>query len=198
MENFNSKKYWEDRYLKGGNSGNGSYGVLAQFKADVLNKFISENNIQNVVELGCGDGNQLSLLKVKNYLGLDVSKKIIETCTKKFPQHDFEYSETFKLGEDQKFDLALSLDVIFHLVEDKVYEEYMEKLIGLNAEYLIIYSCNFKNDGTFGAHVNPRIFTEHKLLQEKYTQTTIIKNKYPSTDHKKGSFSDFYIFKKLN
>ena len=35
MENFNSKKYWEDRYLKGGNSGNGSYGVLAQFRADV-------------------------------------------------------------------------------------------------------------------------------------------------------------------
>ena len=31
---FNSKKYWNDRYVKGHNSGLGSYGELAQFKAD--------------------------------------------------------------------------------------------------------------------------------------------------------------------
>lgn len=193
---FNSKKYWEERYQKGGNSGNGSYGFLANFKAKIINNFIETNNIENVIELGCGDGNQLGLLKLKNYLGLDVSKKVVDECRKKFPKFNFEYSETFEKKENQSFDLALSLDVIFHLVEDETYEEYMKKLINFDSEYLIIYSCNFKNDGTFGEHVNPRVFTEHKLLNEKYILTDFIKNDYPSTNHKKGSFSDFYIYKK--
>lgn len=194
--NFNSKKYWEERYVKGGNSGNGSYGFLASFKADIINKFIQKYHVKNIVELGCGDGNQLSLLKMENYLGLDVSKKIINECKKKFPQYNFEYSETYKKHENQNFDLALSLDVIFHLVEDITYQEYMNKLIDMNAKYLIIYSCNFKDDGTFGIHVKPRVFTEHQLLKENYNQIAFIKNQYPSTNHKKGSFSDFYIFEK--
>ena len=33
---FDSKKYWEKRYLKGGDSGDGSYGKLAEFKAKVI------------------------------------------------------------------------------------------------------------------------------------------------------------------
>ena len=193
---FNSKKYWEERYQKGGNSGNGSYGFLANFKAKIINNFIETNDIQNVIELGCGDGNQLGLLNLKNYIGLDVSKKVIEGCRKKFPKFKFDSSDTFQKEENQSFDLALSLDVIFHLVENEIYEEYMKKLINFDAKYLIIYSCNFKNDGTFGEHVNPRVFTENKLLNEKYALTDFIKNDYPSTNHKKGSFSDFYIYKK--
>lgn len=193
---FNSKKYWEERYQKGGNSGNGSYGFLANFKAKIINNFIETNDIQNVIELGCGDGNQLGLLNLKNYIGLDVSKKVIEECRKKFPKFKFDSSDTFQKEENQLFDLALSLDVIFHLVENEIYEEYMKKLINFDAKYLIIYSCNFNNDGTFGEHVNPRVFTEHSLLNEKYILTDFIKNDYPSTNHKKGSFSDFYIYKK--
>ena len=33
---FNSKKYWNERYVKGQNSGSGSYNELAQFKADII------------------------------------------------------------------------------------------------------------------------------------------------------------------
>jgi len=38
---FNSKKYWNDRYVKGQTSGAGSYNQLAQFKANVINDFVS-------------------------------------------------------------------------------------------------------------------------------------------------------------
>ena len=37
---FNSRKYWNNRYAKGGTSGEGSYNHLAQFKGDVINNFI--------------------------------------------------------------------------------------------------------------------------------------------------------------
>lgn len=72
--------YWEQRYSSGGRSGAGSYGSLAQFKAEFLNNFIMKKNINTVVEFGCGDGNQLSLINCGRYLGLDVSKTAILKC----------------------------------------------------------------------------------------------------------------------
>ena len=61
---MNTLSYWENRYKNNGNSGAGSYGRLAEFKADVINNFIAENKITSVIEFGCGDGNQLSLFVV--------------------------------------------------------------------------------------------------------------------------------------
>ena len=43
----NSREYWEKRYASGGNSGAGSYNYLAEFKAEILNNFVTENNINS-------------------------------------------------------------------------------------------------------------------------------------------------------
>ncbi len=40
--------WWEEWYGTGGTSGPGSYGVLAEFKADVVNRFIAANDVQTV------------------------------------------------------------------------------------------------------------------------------------------------------
>ncbi len=37
---FDSSAYWEERYIQGRNSGNGSYGRLAEFKAKIINDFV--------------------------------------------------------------------------------------------------------------------------------------------------------------
>ena len=42
IKKFDSSKYWEKRYLEGGNSGDGSYGYLAEFKVKIINDFIAE------------------------------------------------------------------------------------------------------------------------------------------------------------
>ena len=39
---FDSNKFWNDRYANGGNSGAGSYNELAKFKADIINNFIEK------------------------------------------------------------------------------------------------------------------------------------------------------------
>jgi hypothetical protein len=48
---FDSKKYWNDKYTKGENSGSGSYKELAQFKADIINNFIVDKNIPKTLPL---------------------------------------------------------------------------------------------------------------------------------------------------
>ena len=79
-----SSQYWERRYQDGGNSGSGSYGRLAKYKAEVINDFLDKFEIENLVELGCGDGAQLKLLNAKNYTGVDVSKTVLDIARRKF------------------------------------------------------------------------------------------------------------------
>ena len=51
----NSEEYWIQRYNSGGNSGAGSYSKLAEFKAEIINDYIKDNNITTIIEYGCGD-----------------------------------------------------------------------------------------------------------------------------------------------
>jgi hypothetical protein len=55
-----SGSFWENRYRTGGTSGSGSYGRLAEFKAEILNEFVRERGVSSIIEFGCGDGAQLS------------------------------------------------------------------------------------------------------------------------------------------
>ncbi|WP_408643004.1 class I SAM-dependent methyltransferase [Lacrimispora saccharolytica] len=82
--------------------------------------------------MGCGDGNQLSQIKYKRYVGVDVSQTIIEQNRVKFK--DDNSKQLFcalterALYIDNRYELAISMDVIFHLLEESVFEKYMEGL----------------------------------------------------------------------
>jgi SAM-dependent methyltransferase len=201
---FNSLNYWNDRYNRGRTSGAGSYGRLAEFKAETINGFIQDNAILSVAELGCGDGNQLGLLECPKYLGIDVSKKAIATCAEKYGQ---DHSKDFILYDPKYFsnrqgfikaDLVLSLDVIYHLVEDNVYEGYMNLLFQLANRFVIIYSSNNEelNDSKTPRHMKHRKFTQWIEEQEEKNISFIshIPNKYPLiADPQNETFADFYI-----
>lgn len=75
---------WENRYKENGNSGVGSYGVLCEYKAIFINKFIIDNNCKNIIELGSGDGNQMSYFNVQHYTGIDISEHVINICKQKY------------------------------------------------------------------------------------------------------------------
>lgn len=117
-----SADYWERRYQLGCDSGAGSYNRLALFKADVINAFVKENNIVSVIEWGCGDGNQLNYAQYPQYTGIDVSVKAVEMCKKIFntdnsKQFYCNISELLPLKAiGGGYELALSLDVIYHLL----------------------------------------------------------------------------------
>jgi hypothetical protein len=88
-------------------------------------------------------------------------------------------------------DLTLSMDVIYHLIEDEVYNDYMTKLVNLKSKYLIIYANN--EDKNFAAHMKSRKFTENELLNENYKLHNQVKNQYPY-DGVKGSVSQWFIY----
>jgi len=157
---------WEKVYASGGNSGRGSYGMLATYKANFVNAFVKKNRVRSVIEFGCGDGNQLRFAKYPKYIGLDVSATAIKKCMKIF-RHDttksfFLYNPEYFIDKVNVFkcDLSISLDVIFHLVEDDLYEKYMYHLFQSADKFVIIYSSNTEDNAlSKGFHIMHHEFT---------------------------------------
>jgi SAM-dependent methyltransferase len=189
--NLNSEDYWIRRYDSGGNSGLGSYGKLAEFKAEIINDFVRTHNIKSVIDFGCGDGNQVKLIKCPSYLGFDISLKAIELCRETFPR---DKSKVFGLMGSYwiRAHLTLSLDVIYHLLEDDVYYTYMERLFGSSTQFVIIYSSNY--DEEQDDYIKRRKFIVWVSKNKpKWELIQYIPNKYP-----RDSRSNFYIYGRIH
>jgi hypothetical protein len=159
-----SGEYWESRYAAGGNSGAGSYGPLAEWKAEVLNDLVRANNIVSVVEFGCGDGAQLTLARYPSYVGIDVASTAVQMCIEKFrgdPTKSFFAIDPRAMSDPLgrlRAEMSLSLDVLYHLVEDEVRDSYLVRLFESATRFVVIYS----SDGpapTVSAHERHRPFT---------------------------------------
>ena len=191
-----SQEYWEARYRAGGASGSGSYGRLARFKAETINAFVADEQIASVVELGCGDGHQLSLMKYPAYTGLDVSPTVVERAAKRFrrdPSKRFLVSDS--TVPSPQAELSLSLDVVYHLVEQEVYELYMADLFQASTRFVIVYSSNVELPAS--NHLRHRRFTD--WAEENVPNWHLVKqipNRYPFDPESpdETSLADFYIY----
>ena len=159
-----SARFWERNYARGATSGSGSYGALAVAKSRFLNALVREHAVRSVIEFGCGDGNQLSLADYPRYVGLDVSRSAIARCQRRFAADPaksfFLYDGTCFTDRAGMFtaDLALSLDVVYHLTEDTVFETYLTHLFAAGRQKVVIYSTNKEMSNT-APHVRHRNFT---------------------------------------
>jgi SAM-dependent methyltransferase len=190
-----SGDYWETRYRLGMSSGCGSSGELARFKADVLNNFVREHGVRSVIEFGCGDGQQLALAQYPRYLGLDVSRTAISLCSRRFagdPTKSFlwvESSQGGNLGEFLRADLTISLDVIYHLLEDRVYESYLKDLFGAARRHVVVYSSN-RDESVLARHVRHRKFLDDVgVAHPEFRLAGRTENPL-----REQSFADFYFF----
>eukprot|EP00899_Mesostigma_viride_P026930 jgi/Mesvir1/7421/Mv19204-RA.1 len=196
-----SIRYWEERYHKNKRSGDGrrlsgdgSYGVLAQFKAEVLNDFVERNRVRSVLELGFGDGNQLTLARYPRYLGFDVSSSALAIASAKFAHDPWVslavYDGTAAGLRGAQAEMAMSLDVLYHLVEESIFNEYLGALFGAATRFVVIYAGNV--DRQTAPHV---VLREFVLAIEKHPGArgwhllTTLRNRYPQK-----SFADFFIY----
>jgi SAM-dependent methyltransferase len=195
---MDSTRYWIERYSKGGTSGAGSTGRLNIFKSGLLNAIIQKYGIESLLDLGCGQGAILESIEVSRYLGFDPSSSVIDLLREKYisdPSKEF----TSDFNAIKRKELVISFDVIYHLIEDSVYEDYMKSLFLSSTRFVLIYSSNTdRTDSEYATapHVKHRIFQERIpsdfFLLEKY------KNIFPytSNDPERTSWSDFYLYVK--
>lgn len=154
-----ANNYWDNRYIGGGNSGIGSYGEFAQHKADVVNNYIKKYNINSISDFGCGDGNQISMLSgFGTYCGFDVSTYIINECKKRF-NHVSSMKFINNINDMPEADLCLSLDVLYHIIDIKDFEDQLNLLFTKANKFVLIYSSNQDVNSLNAPHVCHRKFT---------------------------------------
>jgi SAM-dependent methyltransferase len=193
-----STSFWESRYRDGGTSGCGSYGLLAEFKAEILNEFVRTKEIRRVIEFGCGDGAQLELAMYPEYVGVDVTTVSIEKCSARFAQDGTKH---FYLANALPkalgtFDLSLSLDVIYHLVEDSVFDSHMRSLFERSQGYVVIYASNY-DALTNAPHIRHRKFTTWIAKNARaWHSDGFVPNRFPFDPKRpeETSVADFYFF----
>lgn len=192
-----SRRYWQRRYLLGGHSGAGSTGKFAAYKAEILNRFVDEHGINSVIEWGCGDGSQLRLAAYPRYLGFDVSDTAVERCRQLFSDDG---TKRFLITDEyagETAELALSLDVLYHLVEEEIFTAYMQRLFASASRFVIIYSSNQDTPrNPLAPHVRHRRFTPWvEVNLAGWTLMRHIPNRFPyQGDHREGSVADFFIY----
>ncbi len=193
-----SGQFWETRYTFGKDSGRGSYGKLAEFKAEILNGFVKDHKIKTVIEYGCGDGNQLKYAHYPSYIGFDVAQTAVVMCQKLFAQDPTKSFKNTTNYNGERADLTLSLDVIYHLIEDDVFDGYMTQLFDTADRFVIIYSSNQAEETQAVDHVKHRQFTKWVVANRPDWQLIEkIDNKYPYMgNNQTGSRADFFIYEK--
>lgn len=163
---FTTKSYWENRYKTAGNSGIGSYGQMALLKGEFINQVIQQFHLENAIEFGCGDGNNLAIYQFKDYLGIDISEKAISICREKYLADlsksfiNFESEKSRILGSFLKADCALSIEVLFHILEEDEFKSYLANLFRVATKVVIIIASN--RDGgvsKVSPHIHLRKFT---------------------------------------
>ena len=154
-----------------------------------------------MVELGCGDGNQLELFRFPSYIGVDVAEKVIVENRQRFQNDRVRFlttEEWVSLPPEQRaVELALSLDVIYHLVENDVFEDYMRQLF-CASRYVIVYSSNWDEAGK-DKHVRHRRFSD---WIDKHISGWVLKEEVPNRfkyarSDPGTSPSSFFIYERL-
>lgn len=198
---FSSGDYWEQRYQHGGNSGVGSYNELAEYKAEIINGFVKEKNIVSVAELGSGDGNQLKYYEFSEYDGFDVAETVVKRCRtlfKDMPHYHFHWLFDPELSienHSNKYDLTMSIDVIYHLVEDEIYHAHLDTLFNMSKSYVIVYASDEDRENHNNAvHVRHRNFT--KYIAQNMPEWRLLKKVDNPLKSVEKSPSDFFIFEK--
>jgi SAM-dependent methyltransferase len=80
----------------------------------LFDKYLSQNDI--VLDLGCGNGRFYPSFKKRNadYLGIDVSSKLIEIAKNNYPEAKFDVSSIESIS-NKSFDKIYSIAVLHHI-----------------------------------------------------------------------------------
>jgi hypothetical protein len=133
-------------------------------------------------------------------VGLDVSHAAIDHCRERFSEDP---TKQFLIYPDQldqvaPAQLTLSLDVVYHLVEDDVFDRYMTDLFRLSQAWVVIYASNVDRPRK-APHVRHRRFST--WVEENapgWEQAEHIPNRYPAlngVETATTSFAEFFVYR---
>lgn len=156
MTSYNPKDYWERRLRHGfnlskvGNIGFGKYYNKWLYKAKIRalqEALLTYGDIYNkaVCDVGCGTGFFIEFYRsqgAREIVGVDITAISIENLKRKYPEYNFikeDISSPLLVPKiNRKFDILNVFDVLYHVTEDKLFEQAITNICSLTSDVIFI------------------------------------------------------------
>lgn len=184
-DNFNPKKYWEERLAEHYNLiGVGdisltmnyniwSYKVTRYRLKKIFQKYLPKKR-GVVLDIGSGTGFVIELLQQFDVQinGIDISATAVKKLNKKFPNHKFYEIDAGSQNlpfEDNSFQAVSASSVLYHIVEDEALDFLMQSVHRvLKPGAYFIFSDNFIHGNNFNiTHQNCRTLEDYERILDK-------------------------------
>ena len=157
--NIYDKQIWKN------GSGVGSSIKYNRMYMDFLSKFLIDNSIKNVLDIGCGDwqfSQNIDWNQI-DYNGIDIVKSVVDTNNDKFGKENIKFFHLNPLETKLpgSFDLVIIKDVLQHWSNETIIE-FLDKLITQGNKYIIIVNTAFS---TFKNNTNKGI---NRSIKNRY------------------------------
>jgi 2-polyprenyl-3-methyl-5-hydroxy-6-metoxy-1,4-benzoquinol methylase len=200
-------KYWEERHKSsnilqaGGDKGCSDtanqifYALRAGKLLELIGRKFNLLSPLKILEAGCGRGLFSDLLSRGGFTvtGIDSSTTAIEYCTDNcLGQYVCSTIDNFTTYE--LFDVVYSIDVMFHILDDKIWENSLAQLCKMvNSEGLLIITDTYLESRWIrGNYIIHRTHDEYSAVTKKFGMKFIDFHPYAFPGNPIG----FYVFEK--
>jgi len=191
------EKYWDNRYRTGGNSGSGSISRNRDWKWEIIKKYC--NDLNNIIDVGCGDLLFWEGKDCKNYLGIDISPFVIQKNKELRKNWQF-ICDSADIQQDIKAKIVFCFDVLFHIMDERVYKKILENLTYYSEDLIFVYT--WKQNPFSDKKLIKNCFLSYVMHGKIIRAIKILFVKKLTTDFYYQKYRDFldylYIFNKNN
>jgi SAM-dependent methyltransferase len=101
-----------------------------------IEQIIKKFEINSILEIGCGIGDNLKKIKGKKVVGVDLSDFAIQKARKKYPKFEFHVGDILEIQLEEKFDLVFTCAVIEHIKPESL-DQVFNKMLCLSDKYIL-------------------------------------------------------------
>ncbi len=192
---YNAKDYWEKRFSKNFNLSAVGFGGFSEFynkwlykaKLRVINKALQSQGYdihgKTVCDVGCGTGFWVDFYSrqgAKSIVGLDITSISINNLKIKYPEYNFIEgditSPSFESKIQEKYDIVNVFDVLYHIVDDTLFNQAIVNILNLVKKDGIIFmsdSCAMKSLRPV-SHYKARDISVYEEIFNKNSINTIL------------------------
>lgn len=142
-QGYNPKRYWENRAEQWDVQAEGD-----KVKKVKLRNIIDGLKFKSVLDVGCGNGRFVDYFKGKEYLGFDISEKLVDICSEKYPDKEFRVSPVEGLITVDKHDLVFCYTVLQHVKPENL-KAAVDSLKRAGKQLLLIEPKSFIPSGDY-------------------------------------------------
>lgn len=119
---------------------------------------IIKDSTSRYIDIGCGDGNLLAAVNVKEKFGIDISKKALEVATARCNLNLCVGIAEEMPFPDKYFDAVSSIGVMTHFIEDIIATKEINRILKLNGKYIL------------GIYIKPTLYLRCINIIRKFKQ----------------------------